>query len=514
MMVALMYLMESRIGYMKKVSSAREERVVGFVVYAVVEIYADRYTLWFSPDGEYLAFLRMNETGVPTYTVPYYMAGQTTAPSYPRELDIRYPKVSETNPTVTFNLVDVKSIVKGLAPVVDEVAFDAFAPDDLLITEVAWVAERHEHVIFRCMNRVQDRERLVLVNVDDKKSTKIVRDRDGTDGWLDNNLAIQFVGTINNDTTRYYLDLSDHTGYTHLYLYPIEGGSPKALTEGDWEVTSIVKIDENRNLVYFLSTECDSTERHLFSVSLTTGEKKALVDIDKPGYWSASFSVEGGYYILSYNGPNLPWQKLYAVNDTSTPIQTINDNALLARKLAKYKLPFSRFSTLNHPDGFSLNCRETLPANFDPAKKYPVLFDPYGGPGSQEVAKAYETTGWRAYIGSDPELEYIVVTVDNRGTGYKGRGFRSAVTKQLGKLEAEDQVWAAQQWAEKSYVDADHIAIWGWSFGGYLSCKVVETNSEVFTLALITAPVSDWRFYDSVYTERYMKVCCTTSIPL
>ncbi|KAA8901294.1 dipeptidyl aminopeptidase B [Sphaerosporella brunnea] len=469
------------------------------------EIFGDRFTLWFSPDGEYLAFLRMNETGVPTYTVPYYMAGQTTsmAPPYPKELEIRYPKVSETNPTVTFNLLDVGKISSSID--VKEIPFTAFAEDDrdLIIGEVAWVADHHENVIFRAFNRVQDKEKLVLVDVA-AGTSKVVRERDGTDGWLDDNIAIQYVGTVGSGNIKYYLDLSDHTGWTHLYLYPVQGGEPKALTQGEWEVTSILKIDVERELVYYLSTERHSTERHLYAVHLATGEKKALVDTKTTGSWGASFSTRGGYYVLSYNGPSIPYQELYSINST-TPLQTLNDNTALKEKLSAYKLPTIKYHELQHPDGYSLNVKEILPPNFDPRKKYPVLFDPYGGPGAQQVTKVYTVVGWRHYIASDPELEYVVVTVDNRGTGFKGRAFRSLVTRQLGKLETEDQVWAAKEWAKKSYVDSNHIAMWGWSYGGYLTSKVIETNSGVFSLGMITAPVSDWRFYDSMYAERYMK---------
>lgn len=466
------------------------------------EIYGDTKTLWWSPDGEYVAFLRMNETGVPTYTVPYYQAGQTVAPLYPDELDIRYPKVGETNPTVTFHLLAVDDGMK-----LSKVDFDTFAADDLLITEVAWVTDDHSNVMFRTMNRVQDLEKLVLVDVKDG-SSKVVRERDGTDGWIDNNLAITYVPKSDPPS---YVDLSDHSGYTHLYLYAVDGSSePQALTSGKWEVTSISKIDTERGIVYYISTERDSTERHLFAVSLTEPgkNKKALVNVEEAGFYAASFSTQGGYYLLSYNGPNIPWQKLYSVSadgKTHKMVRSVQDNAALKTKLDGYKLPQLRWSTLKHPEGYELNVLERLPANFNPSKKYPVLFDIYGGPGSQETGKQFRTVDWNAYVGSDRELEYIVLAVDNRGTGFKGREFRSLVTRQLGKLEADDQVWAASEWAKKDYVNKDRIVIWGWSYGGYLSAKVVEKNSGVFTLALITAPVSDWRFYDTMYTERFMK---------
>jgi dipeptidyl aminopeptidase/acylaminoacyl peptidase len=181
------------------------------------------------------------------------------------------------------------------------------------------------------------------------------------------------------------------------------------------------------------------------------------------------------------------------------------DNAKLLHDLEAYKLPNITYPELQHPDGYSLNAMLRLPANFSPEKKYPVLLTPYGGPGAQEVSKAFQALNWRAYIASDPELSYITLTVDNRGTGYKGRRFRSIVASNLGELEAQDQVWAAKELAKNPWVDSDKIGIWGWSYGGYLSSKVIEVNDPIISLGLITAPVSDWRFYDSMYTERYMK---------
>ena len=491
------------------------------------EMFGSRYTLWFSPDGRSIAFLRFDETGVPTYTVQYYKSPLPEAPSYPTDLDIRYPKVGETNPTVTVHLIDVESLSESTIPI------DAFPPDDLVIGEVAWVTDTNEHVLVRAFNRVQDQDKHVLINVE-AGSVSIVRERDGTDGWLDNTLAVTYIGSLESNGTsasrmnatsgtlqsnsrmvnntnntmdtgdKFYLDLSDETGYTHIYMFPVEGGEPIALTEGEWEVREILKVDQERKLVYYTSTEGHSTESHLYSVSYITQEKEPLVDDSKPAMWSSSFSSEGGYYILSYLGPGIPFQELYSVNSTE-PIRLLTDNRDLRNQLNEYNLPRLTYKELKHPEGFTLNVMERLPVNFDPSKQYPAIFNPYGGPGSQMVTKAWQRLSWPAYISSDPELEYIVYTVDNRGTGYKGRAFRSAVTSQLGKLEAEDQIWAAEQLSQESFVDNDRITMWGWSFGGYLTAKVVEKDSGVFSLGMITAPVSDWRFYDTLYTERYMK---------
>ncbi|KAK4122993.1 hypothetical protein N657DRAFT_634217 [Parathielavia appendiculata] len=472
------------------------------------EIFGTNHALWYSPDGQYIAFLSFNETGVQTFTIPYFMDNQNVPPSYPRELKLRYPKVGTKNPTVALNLFDVKS--KSLAPV----PIDAWPADELIVGEVAWVTDGHDKLIYRTFNRVQDHEKLMLVDTKTKTST-VTRERDGSDGWLDNNQAITYIGQVKRKSDReersknhdkYYLDLSDASGWNHLYLFTLDGRSNITLTSGSWEVASILKVDTARGLVYYTSTESHPTERHVYSVSFITGKKTPLVDPSIPAVWSASFSSQGGYFILRYAGPDVPYQELYSITNTTTPLRTINANAKLHAALQSYHLPNITYLDIPHPSGFNLSAMLRLPASFDPFKRYPVLLTPYGGPGAQEVNKAFKPLNWNAYIASDPELEYITLTVDNRGTGYRGRAFRSAVAGRLGELEAQDQIWAAKWLAEQSsWVDRERIGIWGWSYGGYLTAKVVEVGDEAIAFGLATAPVADWRLYDSMYTERYMK---------
>ena len=469
------------------------------------EIFGDRYTLWFSPDGAKIAFLSFNETGVGTYRVPYYIKdGADYVPTYPRELELRYPKVGTKNPTVAFNVLDVAS------GKVTNVLIDAFPEDNLVIGEVAWLTEEHSKVIYRAYNRVQDLEKLVVVDAE-AGSSKVTRERDGTDGWLENTMQIRYIGpvsrtsgTYGNSSAEYYLDMSDESGWAHLYLFPVDGGEKIALTSGDWEVIDVSKVDYKRGLVYYTSTEHHSAESHIYSVDIKTGEKKALVDDKETAFWTGSFSSGGSYYVLRYAGPDVPYQELYSINST-TPIRTIVNNTQLYERLQEYALPNITYLDMKHPSGFTLDAMLRLPPNFDASKKYPLLLIPYGGPNAKEVHKDFIGLNWKAYIASDPELEYVTLTVDSRGTGRKGRKFRSAVTSNLGQLEAEDQIWAAKELAKKPWIDNDHIGIWGWSYGGYLSSKVVEVGDPVISFSMITAPVSDWRFYDSLYTERYMK---------
>ncbi len=470
------------------------------------EMFGDRYTLWFSPDGAKIAFLSFNETGVRTFRVPYYIKeGALYNPTYPRELELRYPKAGSKNPSVVFNLLDVASGKVTNIPV------NAFPKDDLVIGEVAWLTKDHSSVMYRAKNRVQDLEKLVLVNVEAELS-RIVRERDGSDGWLENQMQVRYVGALSDDyesyddsSTEYYLDVSDESGWAHLYLYSVNSGEKIVLTAGEWEVLSVLKVDFERSLVYYTSTEHHSTESHVYSVNYKTGEKKALVDTSVSAYWTGSFSSGGSYYVLRYAGPDVPYQELYSINST-TPIRTIVNNTELYELLQDYALPNITYLDLEHPSGYTLDAMLRLPPNFDSSKKYPMLLIPYGGPNAKEVHKDFNLLNWKAYIASDPELEYITLTVDSRGTGRKGRAFRSTVTSNLGELEAADQIWAAKELAKKPWVDSTHIGIWGWSYGGYLSSKVVEVGDPIISFGIATAPVQDWRNYDSLYTERYMKL--------
>lgn len=464
------------------------------------EIFGVAYAFYWSPDAQYLAYLSFNETGVGTFTVPYYMESEGIASPYLTELELRYPKVGTTNPTVQFTLLDVQTQENNTIPI------EVFEANDTIIGEVAWVTDEHSNVLLHVFNRVQDLEKYVLVDVTSGNTTTL-RERDGSDGWLDNNLAINYVGSVNGSNETWYVDLSDELGWNHLYLFPVSGGENVTLTSGEWEVTNILSIDTERELVYYRSTAFHSTSRHVYSVSYTTGEITPLVDDTQPAYYSASFSPAGGFYLLSYQGPDVPYQDLYSTN-SSEPLSTVTNNSVLYEAIQEYNLPNITYFELEHPDGYTLNVMQRLPPNFNSSRQYPVLFTPYGGPGAQEVSQVFQTLDWNAYISSDPELNYITYTVDGRGTGYKGRDFRSTVASHLGRYEALDQIWAAEQVISSTdYINPDIVGIWGWSYGGYLTAKVVETQGSAgpFKFGLITAPVSDWRLYDSMYTERYMK---------
>ncbi|ODA77301.1 hypothetical protein RJ55_06928 [Drechmeria coniospora] len=447
------------------------------------EILSSRSALWFSPDGASIAFLSFNETGVGTSTVPRYTDRKHRALPYPAETRLRYPKAGTRNPTVGLSIIDVSS--KKLS----NVPLSRFPDGSGIVGEVAWVTDGHAALVYRIFNRVQDRSRHVLVNMETGHPRAfVVRERDSPDGWLDNSMAMRYVGKLEgrpDDGKKYYADLSDESGWTHIYLYPTRSNSSIQLTDGDWEVEAILHVDACRGLVYYTAAKRHGTERHVYSVS-----------------------------------PNVPYQEVRAT-DGGKALQTLTANADVHEALNEYKLPnityfeLQRDSDADRPNmtdlekemgGYKLNVMQILPPAFNPAKKYPVLFCPYGGPNSQAVLKSFQPYDWKTYIASDPELQFVIYVVDNRGTGFQGRRFRSVVARQLGKLEADDQIWAAKELIKtKGFIDDGHVGIFGWSYGAFVAAKAIEKDDGVFTFGLAAAPMIDPRLYDFMYIERYMK---------
>lgn len=272
------------------------------------------------------------------------------------------------------------------------------------------------------------------------------------------------------------------------------------LTTGPWEVDSAPSaVDLENGIVYFLATKEGSTQRHVYSVRLDGTQLKALTNISEEGFYSVSFSKKGGYALLSYNGPEIPWQKVISTESAGEQgkgfVKLIEDNDQLKELSDKHALPTFHYSTVSI-DGFELNVVERRPPNFDPAKKYAVLFYVYGGPSSQTVSKSF-SIDFQAYIAGN--LGYIVVSVDGRGTGFIGRKARCAVRGDLGHFESRDQIETAKIWKQKEYVDGERIAIWGWSYGGFMTLKTLEQDAgKTFKYGMAVAPVTDWRFYGTV----------------
>ncbi|KAI9318550.1 dipeptidyl peptidase IV N-terminal region-domain-containing protein [Dichotomocladium elegans] len=490
------------------------------------EVFEQGFALWWSPDSTHLAYLRFNETSVQDYSIPLYTVPGT---KYPQAIDIKYPKAGSANPVVTLH---IHSLLHGSTALVTatttsapgagvqyEKGYQGFEDTNRLITQVVWATKDHRHLLFKQMNRAQDHELTSLVAIGSPLNQSLVissRDyRPADGGWIDIGKDMIYIPNASNTVAEplvRYIDVVDNEdGYTHLAIFEVKGKDrePHWLTTGEWEVVAgSVVLDAKRGIIHFISTEKSPTERHLYSISLddpaasrvcrTCFENESI-----HAYYSAVFSPRAGYYLLSYEGPGIPETHVRSVDDALYD-RALETNKRLKDALSDYVLPQTRMVTVETKTAnVTLSALEILPVNFDPTHKYPVVFNVYGGPGSQQVTYRF-TLDWHTYLAS--QLDYIVVMVDSRGTGFRGRDYRTCVRGRLGDLEVEDQIMAARHWADLQYIDKEKMAIWGWSYGGYVTNKVVEAGQGVFSTAMAVAPVADWLYYDSIYTERYMKL--------
>ena len=471
------------------------------------EVYQTNTVTSWATDGKYIAFLRTNESAVPEYPVQYFVSrpsGGQPAPgeeAYPEVRQIKYPKAGAPNPVVDLQFYDV-----GRAEVFTVDIPGGYDDDDRLIIEV--LPAGAGKLLIRETNRESDSMRLVLVDVA-TQTGKVVRTQDVLEldgGWVEPTQTTRFVPADpgNGRPLDGYVDTVIHNAFDHLaYFSPLDSSTPVMLTSGNWEVINAPSaIDLKNNLVYFTAARPTAGERNVYSVKLDGTDMKALVPTEEPAYYSASFSKGSGYALVTYSGPDVPSQNIMSTpSNSDTYAEVVEDNKELAKKTTEWELPHKVFSTFTI-DGFDLPVMEIRPPHFDSSKKYPVLFHQYGGPNSQTVDRRFGVP-FESYVASG--LGYLVVTVDGRGTGMLGRKARCIIRGDLGHYEARDQIEAAKVWSKKSYVDANRMAIWGWSYGGFMTLKVLEQDAgETFKYGMAVAPVTDWRFYDSVYTERYM----------
>jgi dipeptidyl aminopeptidase len=462
------------------------------------EVVSSNRATWWSNDGKYIAFLRTNESAVPEFPVQYFLSrpsGKTPPPgleNYPEVRQIKYPKAGSPNPVVNLQFYDIEKNEVFSIDVPDD-----FPDDDRIIIEVLWASEGK--VMVRATNRESDVVKIFLVDTE-SRTGKLVRlvdiaSLDG--GWVEPSHTTKFIPAdpSNGRSHDGYIDTVIHDGYDHLaYFTPLDNPDPVMLTTGEWEVVDAPSaVDLRRGIVYFVATKESPTQRHVYRVQLDGTNFQPLSDTSKPGYYTVSFSDGAGYALLSYEGPSVPWQTIINTEgDETTTEKTIEENSALRAKVEAHALPTEIYQNVTI-DGFTLQLVERRPPHFNPAKKYPVLFQLYNGPGSQRVDRKF-TVDYQSYVASN--LGYIVVTLDGRGTGYSGRKTRCAIRGNIGHYEAHDQITTAKIWAAKSYVDETRLAIWGWSYGGFMTLKVLEQDAgETFQYGMAVAPVTDWRFY-------------------
>lgn len=463
--------------------------------------------MWWSPSGNRLAYLKIDESSVGEYTIPYY--AQDSHDLYPIIETVKYSKVGTANPVADIYIYDI-SKQNTFSTKINE----GHEEDPYLFTEVLWAGDTV------LLSKYTDRSADILyVSKTDctKKITSLVREHEANNGsWWEPTDHLFSLSVSKENDIEGYLDIIPIDGFNHLVYYSeADSSTPRVLTSGEWEVVEKpLGFNPETKAVYFKATKKSSTERHIYSVNLETPhDVKEITKTSEPGVYDLSVSSRGNYGVLSYQGPKVPCQKIIHLGESNAnniePVvmYSLETNDELLKRLEKYFVPEKKFSELDLTDdeeSIFANSFEILPPDFDSSKKnhYPVFFFVYGGPNSQQVIQNYKI-GFVEVVAS--QLNAIVVVVDGRGTGYKGELFRKMVRDDLGHYEAEDQIKAARIYAEKDYVNASKISLFGWSYGGYLTLKTLEIDAgRHFKFGMAVAPVTDWRLYDSFYTERYM----------
>jgi len=429
-----------------------------------------------SKNSKYLAFLRFDESDVPTFSMD--IVGKEL---YPDQQVFKYPKAGEKNADVTLHMYTLanrttKKISLG---------------DYEYIPRIKW-SNNDAILIATTLNRYQNNLKLHKVNALRSSSTVLLNETDKA--YIDITDNLTFL------TDNSFIWTSERDGFNHIYHYDFNGNLINQITNGDWEVTNYYGFNPTKKTIYYQSVENGSTNRGVYSISLNGQNKKLLSN--KDGQNAAAFSTNLNYFINTFSTSEIPpVYSLYSAEGEM--LKVVKDNAELKEQLADYKMSQKEFSTINI-NGNDLNMWMIKPVDFDENKAYPMLMFQYSGPGSQQVANSWNGTNdyWHNMLA---QKGMIVVCIDGRGTGLKGADFKKVTQKELGKFEVEDQIAAAKKLAERTYIDKDNIGIWGWSFGGFMSTNALLKGSDIFSTAIAVAPVTSWRFYDTVYTERYMQ---------
>ena len=476
--------------YLKDLKSDREKQITfdgeknkiinGITDWVYEEEFAFVRAYEWNADGQKIAFLRFDETAVPEFSMDVY--GQAL---YQTQQVFKYPKAGEQNAVVSLHIYDLN---KDLT---NEVKLEK-SYNDFYIPRIKWTSEA-SILSAQYINRHQNELDLWAIDTASNTSSILLTETDAAYVDVTDNL------TFLKDNS--FIWTSEKDGHNHLYHYSKKGKLINQLTKGNWEVTAYYGCDERNKRIYYQSVENGSINRDVYAVGLN-GKKKRRLSA-KTGTNAAAFSADFTYYINTFSSAITP--PIYTLNSSSDGqvLKTIKTNDALVEKLGAYNISDKVFSILS-VNGNDLNMWTIKPLGFDPNKSYPMLMYQYSGPGSQEVANRWNDSNdyWYQMLA---QQGYYVVCVDGRGTGFKGANFKKVTYMNLVKYETEDQIAAAKQLSKLPYIDESRIGIWGWSFGGQMSTNCLLKGSSIFKMAIAVAPVTNWRFYDTIYTERYMR---------
>lgn len=448
---------------------------------AVDWVYEEEFSMsqgfeW-SPDGKFIAFFRFDESGVKEFSMDIY------GTLYPKEEVWKYPKAGEGNSIVN---VFVYNLSNG-----NKVKCNTGENRDIYLPRIKWTDKAGTLSIQR-LNRLQNHWEILFSDAVTGKSEVVYEERN--EAYVDISDNLEF----DNGS---FIFTSERSGYNHIYTFDYSKKKLSSITSGNWDVDAYYGYDSKSGLVFCSAADETATQRNLYAVKVKNGKKNKLSS--EKGWNSATFTKGFNYFLHSYSNATTP--TVYTLRDAKgKKVRILEENYMLKKTLEGAGLGSMEFNTLTTDSGVTLNYYMIKPKDFDPNKKYPVLMYVYGGPGSQTVKDQWGGSYylWFNYLAQNG---YIVVSVDNRGTGARGEQFKKCTYLQLGKYEIEDQIAAARVLGRLNYVDENRMGIWGWSFGGYMSSLGITKGNDVFKCAVAVAPVTNWRYYDNIYTERFMR---------
>ena len=440
--------------------------------------HADMYQ-W-TKNSESLVFVKFDESQVKEMNMQVFNGNL-----YPQDFRFKYPKAGEENSKVSVYAYDLKL---NKSTQINLANFEAY-----YIPQVFQTAQPNE-IAIATSNRHQNKLEIIKINTKNYSTKKILTETDAA--WIEtDNLSLEFL----EDNS--FLWASERDGFRHFYWYTPDGKQKKQITKGNWEITDYYGFSPKNSEILVQTTEKGSTNRVVSKINIKTGKKQIVSELN--GTNSADFSKSFQYFINTHSSAEQP--NTYTLRDfNGKTLRELQNNNSALKKLQSDGFVTKEFFQIPNKNGDQMNAWMIKPKDFSPNNKYPVLMYQYSGPGSQQVSNVWDgrNTIWFNLLA---QKGYIVLCVDGRGTGYRGTKYKKATYKNLGKYEIEDQIAAAQWVGSQSFVDAGRIGIFGWSFGGYMASLAMTKGADVFKVGIAVAPVTTWRYYDTIYTERYLQ---------
>lgn len=433
---------------------------------------------FWSPDSKKIAFYSFDESNVKEYTIPYYGS------LYPVQYTYKYPKAGEANSVISVLVYDIEAQQTH--------NIDLGPNKDIYIPRLQWTL--NNEVFVHKLNRHQNHYELFVASCNDYKLNKIYDERN--ECYIEQVEDVTFLSDKKN-----FILKSEKNGFMNLYKVNIYTKEIEPITTGQYDVADICYIDDKSGKIYFTAAQSEAYNRELLVVDKNKKIKKLS---GKVGTYTADFSATGKYYISSFSDTDTP--TIYTVNDnTGKVLVVLEDNKDLKAVLSNYGKERKEFGKFKTSSGQELNYWIIKPEKMESGKKYPLLFYVYGGPGSQEVLNSQSRASDYMWFRMLAQKGYVVACVDGRGTGMRGEKFKKCTYMELGKYETEDQIEAAKYFGSLSFIDKNRIGIFGWSYGGYMSSLCITKGADYYKTAIAVAPVTNWRYYDNVYTERFMR---------